>query len=222
MNVPKKLYDLSHPLYHNCPGWPDFDVPVLNVDYNCALDGFNAETMTMNMHTGTHVDAPFHFIQEGRPLDQMPIDAFAGPSVVFDLREKVKPDSPITDEMLKPFMDQVQKGDIVLLCTGYGQKRGINKAYLHEYPYLGGPGAELLAAAGVKGVGTDTLSIGGYGSAEKACPAHLALLSKDLLIVEELCFPPEVLDGKRRYFTAFALKMKGCGGAPARAVLFEF
>jgi kynurenine formamidase len=222
MNMPKKLYDLSHPLYHNCPGWPDFAVPVLNADYNCAHHGFNAETMTMNMHTGTHVDAPFHFIQEGKSMDQIPVEAFAGPCVVFDVRAMVKSDSPITAEMLKPFMVQVQKDDIVLLCTGYGQKRGVNSDYLHTYPYLSGPGAELLIAAGVRGVGTDTLSIGGYGSAEKACPPHLALLGKDLLIVEELCFPEEVLDGKRRYFTAFALNMKGCGGAPVRAVMLEF
>lgn len=221
MDMPKKLYDLSQPIYHNCPGWPTYDQTVLNWDYRIITHGFNAETLTMNMHTGTHLDVPYHFFQDGKKLDDFPIDTFAGPCVMFDLRAKVTPDTPIAAADIAPLMTGVRKGDIVVLCTGYGQKRGYNPDYLYTYPYLGGPAAEMLAAAGVKAVGIDTLSLGGMGAEEKARPCHEALLSRDIFIIEELCIPAELLDGTRRYITAFPLHMQACGGAPARVVVFE-
>ena len=141
---------------------------------------------------------------------------------MFDLSASVKPDAAITPEDLAPHMGAVEKGDIVLLHTGYGQKRGFSPDYLLKYPYVGGPAGEMLAAAGVKGVGTDALSIGCFGSPEKAGPGHVVLLSNNIFLIEELCIPAALLDGKKRYITAFPLFMQGCSGAPVRAVMLEF
>ena len=158
MSTPK-LYDLTQAMYHNCPGWPDYPLTTVNWDYRVIHHGFNAETVCFNTHTGTHIDVPYHFFNEGKKLD--------------------------------------------------------------EYPYLGGPAAEMLAKAKVKAVGIDALSLGGWGGPEKGRPCHVALLPHDIFIIEELRIPEALLDNRRRYLTAFPLPLSGCGGAPARVVVYE-
>ncbi len=221
MNIPKRIYDLTQPIYHNCPGWPGQPLAIVDWEFQHVNYGFNSERVSFNTHTGTHIDVGYHFFADGKTLDQVPAEAFAGPMVVFDLRKTAKGDHAITPEELAPHLARVQKGDIVLLCTGYGQKRGFNEDYLHQYPYLGVPAAEALLKAGVKGVGTDALSMGGWGAPEKAL-CHVTLLPKDVFLLEELLIPEAIIDEKRRYFTCFPMWIKGCGGAPARAVVYEF
>ena len=80
MHIPRKIYDLSQPIFHNCPGYPGMDLAVLNLDFQHCSHGFNAETLTMNMHTGTHLDVPFHFFPDGKKLHEFPIETFAGPA----------------------------------------------------------------------------------------------------------------------------------------------
>ncbi|GHV34866.1 cyclase [Synergistales bacterium] len=217
-----KYYDLTHTLYHNCPGWPSHAPNIVDVTYRQCLHGYNAETITLNTHTCTHLDAPFHFYSDGSPVDQLSLDHFAGPAFFADLRGKAKLDSPIDADMLKPFMSKVEPGDIFLMNTGWGAKRGFNAEYLQQWPYLDGSGAALLVEAGVRAVGTDTLSLGGWGSSEKGGPCHQTLLKKDIVIIEEINYPEAVMDGKKRFVTAFPIKLSGASGCPVRVVAYEF
>jgi len=216
----KKLYDLSQPLFHNCPGWPDYDPTTVSVDYRIALHGFNAETLRMNTHTGTHLDVPRHFFEDGKTVDQVPLETFMGPAVFCDLRHKPA-DTPITAGDLAPFLSRFTPGDLVILNTGFGKKRGFTDEYLHKWVYLSGDGAKLLVKAGVKGVGIDALSIGGWGGPEKGRPCHEALLGAGVFVMEELFIPDELMDGKKRLVSAFPLLLRECGGAPARVVAYE-
>lgn len=222
MRTPRRLFDLTQPIYHNCPGWPGQQLASVNWEFQQVNDSFNSERVSFNTHTATHIDVPYHFLKDGKTIDQMPVDAFAGEALFLDLRQTVRPDSPIGVRELEPHMGKVAGGDIVVLCTGYGRRYGFSDAYLHAYPYLDGPGAELFVKAGVKGVGTDALSLGGWGADEKGRPCHMALLPRGIFILEGLFVPEEILDGKKRYFTCFPMLIKGCGGAPARAVVYEF
>ena len=61
----KKFYDLSQPVFHNCPGWPTYKMTDVTYEANYTNDLFNAERIDLNVHTGTHVDAPFHFFPGG-------------------------------------------------------------------------------------------------------------------------------------------------------------
>ncbi|GHV50033.1 cyclase [Deltaproteobacteria bacterium] len=216
-----KLYDLTQPLYHNSPGWPDHDLPVVTKAHRIIPHGFNQERLSFLNHSGTHVDAPGHFLADGKTVDKIALDTFAGPGVFLDLRP-LEPDTPITAAMLKPFLPRIAPGDMVLLNTGWFAKRGFTDEYLRKWPYLDGSGAKLLADAEVKAVGIDGLSMGGYGTAEKAVPCHQILLSKEVLLIEELYFPEAVMDGKKRYITAFPLLTPGCNGGPARVIAHEF
>ena len=151
----KKIYDLSQPLYHNCPGWVEYPSTHITRDYHIAVNGFNAEMLHMNTHTGTHLDVPFHFYQDGDTIEKVALESFAGPGVFCDLRHK-KPDTPITPEDMQPFMSCIERGDWVILNTGMGKKRGFNKEYLMGWAYLDGPGAEALVKAGDVVVGITT------------------------------------------------------------------
>jgi kynurenine formamidase len=215
-----KLYDLSQPIYHNCPGWPEYAPTVVSRDYYITRNGFNAETVTLNTHTGTHIDVPYHFLQDGRTVDDLPLDAFAGEAVFLDFRHKAA-DTPIDGSDLTPFANKIEEGDIVILNTGWGKKRASSREYLYEWPYLSGSGAEILLKKKVKGVGIDTLSLGGWGSPDKGRPCHEILLGAGLFIVEELAIPDDLMDDRRLWFSAFPILLSGCGGAPARAVAYD-
>ena len=216
-----KIYDLSQPLFHNCPGWVEYPSTHVTRDYHIPVNGFNAEMMHMNTHTGTHLDVPFHFYENGDTIEKVPLESFMGPGLFCDLRHK-EPDTPITAEDLAPFLPLIERGDWVILNTGMGKKRGFNKEYLMGWAYLDGSGAEGRIKAGIKGVGIDALSIGGWGSPTKGRPCHEVLLSGNAYILEDLLIPDEIMDGKKRMISCFPLLMPGCGGAPARAVAYEF
>lgn len=217
---PKKIIDLSQPLYHNCPGWADYKM--VNVQYEAIYpkDGFSAERIDLNVHTGTHMDAPFHFYPEGKTVEQMPVEQFAGEAVPIDLFG-IEPETPISPEHLEPYKNKIKKDDIVLLCTGWSEKRGYTEDYYFKWPFLSREGAKWLVQQGVKGVGIDGLSIGGWAEGNGP-PAHEELLSNEIWPLEELNLTPELLEFERWFVCAFPIKLKGFGGAPVRAVAMRF
>ncbi|HWP32119.1 MAG TPA: cyclase family protein [Solirubrobacterales bacterium] len=215
-----KLWDLSQPLAHDGPAWAEFDPPSITRNYRCAAEGYNLESVQLKTHMGTHVDVPFHYYDDGATVDQMPLEAFAAPAAFLDLRAVLAADQAIEPEQLRGSLDLLREGDIAVLVTGWGEKRGVNEDFLKRWPYLGGPGAELLLERGASGVGIDALSIGGWGSAEKGDPSHVVLLSAGKPIVEDLRIPAELI-GRRCFLTAFPVLLEGCSGAWTRAVAWE-
>ncbi|MFZ0090310.1 MAG: cyclase family protein [Solirubrobacteraceae bacterium] len=216
----ERLWDLSQPVAHGGPAWAEYEPPVVTRNYRRAAEGFNAETVTLNTHTGTHVDVPFHFDDAGAPIDQVPLSAFAAPAVFIDLRDRVEAGDSIGDRELHPLPDLLQAGDIAVLVTGWGERRGLTDEFLKRWPYLDGSGAQLLVDHQVSGVGIDALSIGGWGGPEKGEPSHTVLLGSGKVIIEELRIPDELL-GRRAFLTAFPVLLEGCGGAWTRAVAWE-
>jgi len=215
-----RLWDLSQPVCHDGPAWAEYDPPVVRHNYRRQAEGFNAETLTLNTHTGTHVDVPYHFDDAGPTIERMPLTAFAAPAVFVDLRERVCAGEPIGPDMLEGRLELLRPGDIAVLVTGWGARRGVTEEYLKRWPYLDGAGARLLLDRGISGVGIDALSIGGWGGPEKGEPSHVALLGAGKVVVEELNVPDE-LAGRRCFITAFPVLLDGCGGAWARAVAWE-
>ena len=215
-----RMWDLSQPIAHDGPAWAEYDPPVITHNYRRAAEGFNAETVHLNTHTGTHVDVPFHFDDNGASIEQMPLDAFAGLAAFLDLRGVVRPGAPIGRAELEPVLDQFEPGDIAVLATGWGLRRSSTEEFLKKWPYLDGDGARALLERDVSGVGIDALSIGGWGGPEKGEPSHDALLSAGKVIIEDLRIP-EALLGRRCFFTAFPVLLEGCGGAWTRAVAWE-
>ena len=223
MRLPSRIYDLSQPVFTNCPQYPDTNPRPAHVAlfYMLAVQGVNKEIVRMSTHTGTHCDAPYHFFEHGLTIDQVPLESYVGPACVLDLRHK-KPGTAVEAADLEKFGERIMAGDIALLNTGGGHRRANTKEFLTEYVYLSGDGAQFLVDRGVKGVGIDAVSMGGYGDLEKAKPPHRVLLGNGAFIVEELYYPDDVMDGRKRLFVAAPVKMRGCSGAWTRAALWEF
>jgi arylformamidase len=215
-----RLWDLSQPVYHGAPAWAEYEPPNLAHNYRRQAEGFNAETLTLNTHTGTHVDVPFHFDDAGATIEQMPLSAFAAPAVFVDLRERVRAGEPIGPDTLAGRLEGLCDGDIAVLVTGWGERRAVSEEYLKRWPYLDGEGARALLERGVSGVGIDALSIGGWGGPEVGEPSHTVLLGAGKVVIEELRVPEEIV-GRRCFMTAFPVLLAGCGGAWARAVAWE-
>ncbi len=220
---PKRIYDLSQPVFTNCPQYPDKNPrpAQIRLFYMLAVQGVNKEIVEISTHTGTHCDAPYHFFEDGRTIDEIPLETYVGPATILDLRYK-KPGAAIERDDVARFAERIAEGDIVLLNTGWGHKRANTAEFLTKYVYLGGEAAQYLVDRGVKGVGIDAVSLGGYDDPSKAVPAHKAMLGNGKFIVEELYFPDEVMDGRKRLFVAAPVKLRGCSGAWTRAALWEF
>lgn len=222
MQAPRRIYDLSQPVYSNCPQYPD-DNPrpaQVRLFYMLAVQGVNKEIVEMSTHTGTHCDAPYHFFEDGKTIDQVPLETYVARAAIFDLRHK-PPGSAIERADLEPLAGVLETGDVALLNTGNGRRRANSEIFLKHYVWLTGEAAEFLIERGAKGVGIDAVSLGGYGDPAKSGPAHKAMLGNGKFIVEELFFPDEVMDGEKRLFVAAPVKLQGCGGAWTRAMLWE-
>jgi arylformamidase len=221
--IPRRIYDLSQPVFTNCPQYPDDNPRPAHIAlfYTVAVQGVNKEIVQISTHTGTHCDAPYHFFDTGATIDTIPLETYVGNASVLDLRYK-PPGSAVNVADLEPFADRIAPEDIVLLNTGGGHRRANSATFLMEYVYLSGQGAQWLVDRGVKGVGIDAVSMGGYNDPQKSGPPHRILLGSGKFIVEELYFPDEVMDGRQRMFVAAPVKLQGCGGAWTRAALWEF
>jgi kynurenine formamidase len=222
MQLPSVVHDLSQPVFQNCPQYPDRNPRPAQVRlfYMQAVQGVNKEIVEISTHTGTHCDAPYHFFDDGKTIDEIPLQTYIAPALVVDVRGK-QPGSAIEPSDLERGLEALDPGDVALLNTGWGCKRANTAEFLTDYVYLGEAGARALLERGVAGVGIDAVSLGGYDDPEKAGPAHRVLLGAGKFIVEELRFPDEVTDGRKRLFVAVPIKLRGCGGAWTRAMLWE-
>ena len=226
-----RVVDLSQSLYNTMPSWqtnPDLKYEPMK---KAARDIFNVTVISqMHMHTGAHVDVPLHSIQEGKTVDQYPIERYMGQGVVLDLRGKGAAEA-ITAKELEPYEDDIQRGDVVMLCTDWSTKRGFNSDYLYRWPFPDLAACKFLAEKGIRAIGTEGLSIAGWtGDVPVQGPVtqissesiHNVFLEKDILIVEGLSNLSELLRGghvraARAFFVFAPLNFVGTEAAPCRA-----
>ena len=214
------IYDLSQPLFNNVPQWPKFRPTSMTIPHLTAIESANVERLELMTHTGTHVDAPFHFFSDAETVDALPLSHFHAPCIALDLRHK-QAGSGIVAADFEPHSSKIRAGRIVLLKTGWAEKRAFTKEFLTLWPYLSGEGAEYLVSRDIHGVGIEGLSIGGFDDPEKETAAHKILLGAKKLIIEDLRVPEAMLDGRTRHFAAFPVLIQGAGGAWTRAVAWD-
>ena len=209
-----KLIDLSHPLEHGQLNFP-FDPKIGVVVHNTVASiGYNITQISMSTHQGTHLDVPFHFYDDGKTVDQIPLDRFYGPAVLVDLApgSSLPVKTPITVEMLTPHEAKFQPAAKVIYRTGWDRTFGTPECF-SDFTSLTLEAAHWIAARRIGLLGMDTLT----PSADWK-EVHWALLAKDveIVIVEGLAN----LDQLPERFTlaAFPLNIKGRDGSPIRAV----
>ncbi len=206
-----KTYDISIPITPDMPVWPgDPAVSVQRVGKIEEGDEANITHISMGAHTGTHVDAPFHFVQDGKTLEEVPLNLMMGRAYVLHL-----PDVDLITADVLAQADIPPRTRRVLLKTRNSDlwARG-EKEFQTDYVALSADGAEYLVKRGVKLVGIDYLSIAPFNETR---PTHEILLKANVLILEGLNLS-EVSQGRYTFY-CLPLSLQGVDGAPARAIL---
>jgi len=175
--------------------------------YTIARDGANVSKLSLSTHAGTHVDAPYHYLESGRGVDEMDLGALVGRCQVISVRDSELVDGQITAAAVA---DRLRE-ECVLLKTRNSQHPG---AFARDAVSLALDAARLLAERGVRLVGTDGMSIERYRGDGSV---HRALLARDVVIVETL----DLSQVEPGFYDLICLPMKvvGADGAPARVVL---
>ena len=214
-----KLIDLSQPLYHECPNCPTHPRLQATTIADHAADDWRMELLTLASHTGSHLDAPLHKLAGGMSIDGYPLEAFVGDAYIADLRDS-EADRPIDAALLQERLSGKSLQDaIVLLATGWGDKRARNDEWLYHSPFLTPDGAQWLADQKIRGVGIDHYSVGGPHEPLNG-NTHEVLLSRNIWILEELRFADEVWRLPQPcQFWALPINLRGFSGSFCRPVL---
>jgi len=213
-----RLIDLSQPVFDRCPNCPAHAPVRVELGATHEKDGWRLEMLTLASHTGSHVDAPLHKLAGAASLDDIPLERFVGQAFVADLRNSV-PSRPINADLLSRTMRQPLEDRIVLLATGWGDRRLANEEWYYRSPHVTVDGAEWLVRHKVRGVGIDHYSIAGAAEPNNA-RVHEVLLGAGVWIVEELRFPPDVFGLPQPVtFWSLPVNFKGFTGAFCRPVV---
>jgi arylformamidase len=205
-----RIYDISVPIRSGglvYPGNPEIDIALQQAVAKGA--GANVSTIRFGSHTGTHVDASRHFFDDGQTVDKIPLERLIGPALLLGFSDDVR--SVGAAEL----RGQDIKGQTRILLRTRNSALLSQKDFVKDYTYLAPDGAQYLVDQGVELVGIDYLSIEQFHSGHHL--THRTLLERSVVIVEglDLSVPPP---GKCQ-FMCLPLRVEGCDGAPARAVL---
>jgi arylformamidase len=188
------------------PGNPEFELqPVKRI---AAGASSNVSKLIMGTHTGTHVDAPKHFFDDGAGVDALPLDLLIGRTRVVELTKR---GGIGKDELAAAGLRE----DIRLLLKTSNSALWNGEAFHQDYTYLAEDGARYLVDQGVKVVGIDYLSVEQFK--KPGAPAHKALLGNDVIIIEGLNLT-EAEAGQYDMY-CLPLRLANGDGAPARVVL---
>jgi len=174
-------------------------------------DALTLSAYSMGAHSGTHIDAPMHFVREGAPIDRVPLEPLIGPARVIDIPDAVQ--SINADELNRHEWRGAQR---VLFRTRSSLRGWMKSPTFHrDFAYVAPDAAQLLADAGVKLVGVDYISAEQFGA--PAPMTHRILLGRGIPIVEGLAL--ETVRPGDYDLIVLPIKVGGHEGAPARAVL---
>ncbi|AHY45629.1 putative metal-dependent hydrolase [Rubrobacter radiotolerans] len=213
-----RIIDLSHRVAPGITVFPGDPEVEFEAAASLATDGVNVTRLHLGSHSGTHVDAPSHFIEGAAGIDEIDPKVFVGPAVLVDLRKKGERE-PVTPEDLAPYVGRLGAGVIAVLHTGWDRFWGTSR-YL-DHPYLSPDAARTLVASGVRAVATDALNVDETRpDGDGEYPAHREILGAGGVIAENLTNLAGV-DFPDPLVSLLPVKLAATDGAPARAVALE-
>ncbi|HEU0236319.1 MAG TPA: cyclase family protein [Candidatus Limnocylindrales bacterium] len=202
--------DISVPIR---PGMPTFEGdPTVTLERVAAIaDGAvcNVSRLDFGVHSGTHVDAPVHFLDGAAGIEAVPVDALIGPAVVVEARAESGPiDAAAVDRLAIP------PGTERILIRSRNSELWATATFQPTFIGFDGSGARRLVELGVRLVGVDYLSVAVFGD---PTPTHTALLEAGVVIVEGLDL--RAIDPGRYELVCLPLLIPGSDGGPARALV---
>ncbi len=207
------IHDLSLPITESLVIWPG-DTPI-RMAYTSHLDRGDHATLTsleMGTHSGTHIDAPAHFIPGGEGVDALDLDALVGPALVVHAPEASAISAPILEGL------EIPTGTKRLLLRTRNSDRWARgeDSFYQDFVAITEDGAHWLVERGIQLVGVDYLSVGPHSD---PMPTHHVLLGAGVIAVEGLDLS-RIAPGRYR-FVCLPLRLVGRDGAPARAILID-
>ena len=201
-----KMYDVTGSIYEGMTVYKN--KPEKQPEINRVTNGYVSETrINLDVHTGTHIDAPLHMMVDGDTFETVSLNHLVGSCKVLDVTNV---ESGVSKADLEKF--DLKKDDFVLLKTKNSFEDGFN----FDFIFLAADGAEYLTEIGVRGIGIDAL---GVERSQEGHPTHKTLFAHKVIIIEGLRLK-EVESGEY-FMVAAPLKLVGTDASPARVLLFE-
>lgn len=203
------IYDISMTIHPRMTVYKDKEekFPIINQVNSFEKDGNYESSITINLHTGTHIDFPLHMIESGNNSNTENLNILTGKAKVFDLTHL---NEKITYEDIKNF--QINENDFVIFKT----KNSFVEEFDYDFIYLAFDAANYLADKKIRGVGIDAL---GIERAQKNHPTHKILLSNSIIILEGLRLKDVKEDGYELF--CLPLKIANVEALPVRAILIK-
>ena len=212
-----KPIDLTLTISKSIPTFPDSPTPQFISWSSLQEDGYNLELLFLSSHTGTHIDAPYHFAEKGKKIHQIPLERLTGSATLIKLRKsRNDPISKLDIINFENIHGKIHDHSSVFFFTGW-QENLRNPNYFTENPGLNTMAAKYLASKKVNLVGIDSPSID-LGN-DDSFSVHHILAKNDVLIVENLANLNRISTNNFD-FVILPLKLKGATGSPVRAMAF--
>jgi arylformamidase len=202
--------DVSVTVRHGMPHWPDNPPIVMQRAMDIERgDGCNVSHLAMGVHSGTHIDGPVHFVHGAAGVDEMPLTATMGPARIIEITDPRE----ITAGELR--QHALRAGERVLFKTSNSPRAWQSDKFIEDFVYISELAAAYLAETGVRTVGVDYLSVGGYHA--DGAKIHQILLTAGIWIIEGLNL--SAVRAGSYEMICLPVKLHGSDGAPARAIL---
>ena len=208
------INDISLPISPSLVVWPgDLPVAITQPSHVDRGDEVTVSWLELGSHTGTHVDAPAHFIRDGATVGALGLETLVGPALVVHVGDEVR---RITADVLAQAAIPLGTRRLLLRTRNSALWVHPDHTFATDFVAVTEDGARWLVERGVALVGIDYLSIGPYGD---AAPTHHVLLERGIVIVEGLNLAG-IAPGTYQ-LVCLPLKLEQLEGAPARAILVE-
>ena len=207
--------DLTLEISSSLPSFPGSPRPKFISWADKKNDGYNLELIFLSSHSGTHLDAPFQFLDKGIKIDKIPLRRLVTNATLCKIRKSA--DQTITRKDITDFEaknGKIKSGDTVIFATGWW-KNLRKEDYFTKNPGLSVSAARYLSHRMINLVGIDSPSID--AGKDLKFQAHHILLKKGVLVLENLC-NLEKIDRVRFKLAVLPLKLKGATGSPVRAI----
>lgn len=181
-------------------------------------EGWNATTLNLYSHCGTHMDAPWHFLSDGAKLNEQDLAMCVGPASIVDLAP-AEPKQLINVEHLGALADTIQPGARLLFRTDWHKRYGTPE-YRDELPRISLDLAQWLAEKRVGMIGVEPPSVADVNNIEEVTQVHQTLFRGNVLIVEGLINLDQISQPTVE-FIALPMKITDGDGSPVRAIAIE-
>jgi len=212
-----KVIDLTLTVSNKIPTFPGSPQPNFIPWEKIKDDGYNLELLFLSSHTGTHLDAPYHFLEKGAKIHEISLKKLVSNAVLIKSRKKSNESVTKTDiQKFEKKHGKIARFSSVIFYTGW-QRNLQKKYYFTKNPGLSVSAAKYLASKKVSLVGIDSPSID-LGTDSKFS-VHQIFAKKGMLIVENLA-NLEKIKSSKFHLVVLPLKLKNATGSPVRAVAF--